>query len=577
MDCAALLLRQTAQAKKPQSSSSALKIGANDPTAGGEEFSAALEAVARKQSSEGSHKPSHGSHKQSSYTPPQRAVASDTDAKPAADPQAASVPQSAADSSQCACAAPQALSAQPAAQTAEQSPDPTASVGSNPQSPSVAPPAAGAPQPTDQAAAQSAESVPDATDSGGAQVQTADAASAPQPAGEPDTQPAESSADAKDFNDEEAQRANVVAAAADALQPTNETGAQTRNVAASASSGEPVLAPQNSNLAAAAPAAQATEQAVPDTSNPSRAKQTAIVPSMTEASAQSARASDGVASPNAPADPAPNSETRAEEIASPNQARPIVASALPEQAGQNGKPASTDSSRAETPDVSLGGDMVQSAVKAIASTVERAAARTLSAASNDATAAPHKPARAATAGAQGQSLAAADASSAAGLSAAQEKAAPAQTGALAAPKNFLENVVRQARLLTRPDGASELTLKLHPSELGAVVVRLTLKNGHLDGHLQVDSQSARASLESVLPRVKQALAGEGIDLDRLDVAVRGDGSSRQSAQDSARSRQAFQAAGGLSGDGTAFESRIGAPAASAGRSAVAAGIMDFIV
>lgn len=122
-----------------------------------------------------------------------------------------------------------------------------------------------------------------------------------------------------------------------------------------------------------------------------------------------------------------------------------------------------------------------------------------------------------------------------------------------------------------------MTLNLQPSELGSVVVRLTLKDGHLDGHLQVDNQSARESLESVLPRVKQALAGEGIDLDRLQVAVRGDGSSRQGAQEFAPGRQSSGAGGGLGGDDFAIQAPVGASAALAGRSAVAAGTMDFIV
>jgi flagellar hook-length control protein FliK len=276
------------------------------------------------------------------------------------------------------------------------------------------------------------------------------------------------------------------------------------------------------------------------------------------------------------------SEVRAEAVAPPNQAGSAVASAAPEAAPQSGNPPSAGSPHAETPDSSVSGDTVQSSVKTIASAAGDAAARTFSSALNDATAGSHKLSQSFTADAQEQSLAAArssaaGASAAAGLGASQEKAAPAQANTPAEPKNFLESVVRQTRLLTRPDGASELTLNLQPSELGSVVVRLTLKGGHLDGHLQVDNQFARESLESVLPRVKQALAGEGIDLDRLQVAVRGDGSPRQSGQNSAGGRQASQAGSGLSGDITAVGAPVGASAALAGRSAVAAGTMDFIV
>ena len=269
-------------------------------------------------------------------------------------------------------------------------------------------------------------------------------------------------------------------------------------------------------------------------------------------------------------------------VAPQNQAGSVVASAVPERAAQNGNAPAAGSPRAETPDPSLGGTRCCVVRQDDRGAAEDAATRAFSSALNDATAGSHKLSQAFTTDAQEQSLAAArssaaGASAAAGLGASQEKAAPAQANAPAEPKNFLENIVRQTRLLTRPDGASELTLNLQPSELGSVVVRLTLKGGHLDGHLQVDNQSARESLESVLPRVKQALAGEGIDLDRLEVAVRGDGSSRQSGQDSTRGRQASQAGGGRGGNDTSIEAPVGASAARAGRSAAAAGTMDFIV
>ena len=340
------------------------------------------------------------------------------------------------------------------------------------------------------------------------------------------------------------------------------------------------------------------------TEAPPQATTEAPAQTATEASAQAAHPSNSVSLPHAVAEPAPISEVRTEVVAPPNQAGSVVASAVPEQAAQNGdlryqggsvvasvvperasqngNPPPGGSPRAETPDPSPSGDTAQASAKTIASAVENVATRALSSALNDVTAGSHKLSQTFTADAQEQSVAAArssaaGASQAAGLGAQQEKAAPAQTNAPVEPRNFLENVVRQTRLLTRPDGASELTLNLQPSELGSVVVRLTLKDGHLDGHLQVDNPSARESLESVLPRVKQALAGEGIDLDRLEVAVRGDGSSRQSGQDSARGWQTSQAGRGLSSGNTAIEAPVGASAAPAGRSAAAARTMDFIV
>ena len=269
-------------------------------------------------------------------------------------------------------------------------------------------------------------------------------------------------------------------------------------------------------------------------------------------------------------------------VAPLSQSGSVAASAVPAPAAQNGNSSQAGSQNAASSDPSINADTVQSSVKTIAGASEDVAARALSAALNDATAGSHKLSQAFTAEASAQSVtaagsSAAGASAAAGLSASQATTVPAQANAPAEANNFLDSIVRQSRLLTRPDGASELTLKLQPSELGSVVVRLTLKDGHLDGHLQVDNQSARASLESVLPRVKQALAGEGIDLYRLNVAVRGDGSPRQSGQGSARGQQSSQAGNGLSGKDTAIEAPVGASSAPAGRSAATARTMDFVV
>ncbi|MGD1001225.1 MAG: flagellar hook-length control protein FliK [Candidatus Brocadiia bacterium] len=548
MDRVATMLRQTPQAKTPQNSSTAVKTAAGDAASGGENFSTALAAL--RQSGSASR-------------------ASGADAKPGADPQAASVTPNAAAPSQSGAATPQLPPVQSAAQTAAEALAAEDSGSADARSATVAPATADAPQPTDEPGAPSPKSAPGTKDSKNADAQSAAAAN--------------SAAQLTQATD--AQTAEVAACSnwiesAPAPQDSNSADAPSAAAAATQAAPSQPAAP-NARRAVAAAIAQETELTTLDTSDLSGAKKAAAASSATETPEQLARPSDPVSSPHAAADPAPASEVRAEAVALPNQAGLAVAPAAPERAAQSANPASAGSPRAETPDPSLAEDTVQSSVKTIAGAAEDAATRAFSALMNDATTGTHKLLQGFTADAQGQSLtaahSAAGASAAAGVGASQEKAAPAQTNAPAEPKNFLENIVRQTRLLTRPDGASELTLSLQPSELGSVTVRLTLKAGHLDGRLQVDNQSARESLESVLPRVKQALAGEGIDLDRLEVAVRGDGSSRQGGQDSARSRQASQAGSRLSGDDMTIAAPVGASAALAGRSAAATGTMDFIV
>jgi len=171
--------------------------------------------------------------------------------------------------------------------------------------------------------------------------------------------------------------------------------------------------------------------------------------------------------------------------------------------------------------------------------------------------------------------------------ASDSSAKPANASSGLDETHFLGNVVRQASLLTRPDGASELTLSLQPPEMGTVVVRLTLKDDRLQGQLQVDSQSVREHMESLIPAVKQSLAGEGIDLDRLNVGVRGQGAEAAgpATQDGGGGRQASQTPTFSPRDGDARSesgtreeagvSAVGSPSRRGGTSAWV-GVMDFV-
>jgi flagellar hook-length control protein FliK len=86
--------------------------------------------------------------------------------------------------------------------------------------------------------------------------------------------------------------------------------------------------------------------------------------------------------------------------------------------------------------------------------------------------------------------------------------------------HFLDNVMRQARMIQRPDGSSEMNLNLRPAELGSVIVKLTMRNDQLTARLQVDSAVVREVVQNLMERVRESLAGEGIDLDSCDIDLR---------------------------------------------------------
>ena len=87
---------------------------------------------------------------------------------------------------------------------------------------------------------------------------------------------------------------------------------------------------------------------------------------------------------------------------------------------------------------------------------------------------------------------------------------------------LIANIVRQGRLLTRPNGSSEMRISLRPPELGGVLVRLTMENDQLRAELQVETPAVRQAVDSLQQRLRTTLAEEGITLQQFEVDVRQD-------------------------------------------------------
>jgi len=103
------------------------------------------------------------------------------------------------------------------------------------------------------------------------------------------------------------------------------------------------------------------------------------------------------------------------------------------------------------------------------------------------------------------------------------------------------DILQHSRILTRPNGASEVRITLHPPELGAITLRLTMRDDRLRAEVQVEHPAIRPLIEGVRQRIGQALAGDGISLERFDVGLRGEGGS-QSERHSGRPEPARSAA-----------------------------------
>ncbi len=94
---------------------------------------------------------------------------------------------------------------------------------------------------------------------------------------------------------------------------------------------------------------------------------------------------------------------------------------------------------------------------------------------------------------------------------------------------------------------SRMTLRLHPEELGQVKLELVMDKEGLRAHLQAQNPQVQEVLERHLPRLREALAQQGLRLDDLQVSVdsqdRGDRGFFQQQQQSAFARRPAYSAG----------------------------------
>lgn len=80
-----------------------------------------------------------------------------------------------------------------------------------------------------------------------------------------------------------------------------------------------------------------------------------------------------------------------------------------------------------------------------------------------------------------------------------------------------------AARLARTGSQRELELQLQPENLGTLKLRASLEGGRMILHLLVESSEAARALQAAVPEMRQAVAGQGLHLDQVQVQVGGDG------------------------------------------------------
>lgn len=91
-------------------------------------------------------------------------------------------------------------------------------------------------------------------------------------------------------------------------------------------------------------------------------------------------------------------------------------------------------------------------------------------------------------------------------------------GFLVPEQDIMEQVIQRSSL-RELEGKRQLTVELHPEDLGQVKLKLIQEKDTLQLHLQAQSSEVRDLLEKHLPRLQEALQQQGLRLETIQVSV----------------------------------------------------------
>ncbi|MFT7287171.1 MAG: flagellar hook-length control protein FliK [Halieaceae bacterium] len=98
---------------------------------------------------------------------------------------------------------------------------------------------------------------------------------------------------------------------------------------------------------------------------------------------------------------------------------------------------------------------------------------------------------------------------------------------------FGEEVASKLRVFLR-DGVREARLQLAPAELGRLQVTIQTDGDQARVSFMADSSAARDAIEQALPRLRDMLEQQGLQLAGVDVGQRGAAGEEQSAREQAQ-------------------------------------------
>jgi flagellar hook-length control protein FliK len=81
----------------------------------------------------------------------------------------------------------------------------------------------------------------------------------------------------------------------------------------------------------------------------------------------------------------------------------------------------------------------------------------------------------------------------------------------------IQQIITKGKLMVNEAGFTKMQIKLTPENLGTIEIQLIQKHGEIAAKIIASSQAAKDALDGQLTQLKQAFAGQNIDLEKLEV------------------------------------------------------------
>ena len=86
----------------------------------------------------------------------------------------------------------------------------------------------------------------------------------------------------------------------------------------------------------------------------------------------------------------------------------------------------------------------------------------------------------------------------------------------------LQNIMKQSKFTTSPNGTNQLMLKLNPAHLGTLTIKLIESNGELIARIIASSKTAKEVIETNLNSLRHVFTTQNITVEKLDIQYQGD-------------------------------------------------------